>query len=608
MHTNFRSLRLFALLAQLLWASIAFTQYPATEDRSDEPSSEESQQDERRVSRIGDTSTEDWQPGLTAPGLPSAASEQPESFHLPDPEQRAYLDSLLSKLAARPGNREALAELEALLEDVLGQAHRQGDAENLPAMRGLLGVIQNVNPRKPGLSEALERLEALSRVESWLSQAHEALERQDLLQPDGDNALDWVRKILEVSPENDQAKVIMASIQQRLLDRALASAQDLDFETAEEWLYEASLLGEPQELVDQAATEIARFRQAEVSRIELRVLKAIEEGEFDLAEFVLIDLIALTGNGPRVSQLREEIRMARVYGQYEPGQVIQDPFVDGTGSAPAVVVIPPGSFQMGSPSDEEGRSGNEGPVHRVTIPHGFAMGLQEVTVGQFRLFVEANRYRTRAEERRRSRVYDEKSGRIADREFINWSHDYQGARAHDNAPVLHVTWHDAKAFVDWLSEKTGQAYRLPSEAEFEYVLRAGTTTRYWWGDGRPEVAVENLTGTDDVSPSGRAWTSGFRRYGDGYWGPAPGASFPPNPWGLHDMAGNVSEWVADCWHDTYALAPDDGSAWINPGCTRKVIRGGYWASAPDQSRSAARLSGGDQLSGPRVGFRVARDL
>lgn len=608
MHTIFRTLLPIAILLHLLCAGSALAQSSATEESFGEQQSADKPPEERRVNRIGESTAEEWKPGLTAPVLPSGSSRQSETFELPDPTQNAYLDSLLSRLAARPGNREALADLESLLDDVLEQAHQQGNAENLPAMRRLLGVVQNVNPRKAGLSAALERLEALSRVESWLGQAHEALGRDALLQPAGNNALEWARKVLQVSPENEQARIVIRAVQQRLVDRALTAAEDLDFEASEEWLYEASLLSESLDLVEQASAEITRFRQAEASRIEMQVIDAIDDGEFDLAEFVLIDLIALIGNAPRVSELREELRTARVYGQYEPGQVIQDSFIDGSGSAPAVVVIQPGSFLMGSAPSEEGRSENEGPVHRVTIPHGFAMGLQEVTVGQFRSFVESSRYRTQAEQQRRSRIYDEKTGRISEREHINWSHDHEGQRAEDNAPVLHVTWRDAKAFVDWLSERTGKSYRLPSEAEFEYVLRAGTVTRYWWGDQRPEVAVENLTGTEDVSPSGRVWTTGFRRYGDGYWGPAPGASFPPNPWGLHDMAGNVSEWVEDCWHDTYVLAPDDGSAWVNPGCTRKVIRGGYWASAPDQSRSAARLSGGDQLSGPRVGIRIARDL
>ena len=141
------------------------------------------------------------------------------------------------------------------------------------------------------------------------------------------------------------------------------------------------------------------------------------------------------------------------------------------------------------------------------------------------------------------------------------------------------------------------------------TIRAGSTTQYWWGDGkRPKDLFENMTGSGDESVSGRTWSSHFRSYSDGYWGPAPGAAFQANSNGLFDMAGNISEWVQDCWHSNYVRAPEDGSAWENPGCDRRVVRGGYWASAPEQARSAARLSAEPELRGPQVGIRVARDL
>jgi formylglycine-generating enzyme required for sulfatase activity len=263
---------------------------------------------------------------------------------------------------------------------------------------------------------------------------------------------------------------------------------------------------------------------------------------------------------------------------------------------------------MGSPESESDRSENEGPQHRVTLERGFALGLHEVTVAQFRQFVKESRYRTQAETVGNSRVYDEQSARIASRDNVTWAHDYQGKPARDSDPVIHVDWYDSQAYADWLSDQTGKQYRLPTEAEFEYAIRAGSVTQYWWGDDRPEQLVENLTGSEDESTSGRRWTSGFRRYDDGYWGPAPVASFMKNSLGMFDLAGNVSEWVEDCWHQTYSQAPADGTAWVNPGCQRRVVRGGYWAGATDQARSAARLSAAANLHGPRVGIRIARDL
>ncbi|MDH3939941.1 MAG: formylglycine-generating enzyme family protein, partial [Xanthomonadales bacterium] len=163
-------------------------------------------------------------------------------------------------------------------------------------------------------------------------------------------------------------------------------------------------------------------------------------------------------------------------------------------------------------------------------------------------------------------------------------------------------------YVQWLARGTGKAYRLPTEAEFEYALRGGQKTRYWWGDDSPSSLVENLTGEHDLSRGRRQWSTYFEDYEDNYWGPAPVGSFGANPFGLHDIAGNVGEWVRDCWHDTYLRAPADGSAWLNPGCKLRIIRGGFWASSPDQARAAYRLSAKPDRRDARVGFRIARDL
>ncbi|MGP1665310.1 MAG: formylglycine-generating enzyme family protein, partial [Rhodanobacter sp.] len=205
-------------------------------------------------------------------------------------------------------------------------------------------------------------------------------------------------------------------------------------------------------------------------------------------------------------------------------------------------------------------------------------------------------------------VYDERSGVLRDDSNASWQDDYAGHKAAADLPVVNVSWGDAQAYVKWLSERTGKAYRLPSEAEFEYALRGGTTTRYWWGDGVPGRAVENLTGSGDRSASGRRWSHSFRGYRDGYWGPAPVMKFSPNPFGLYDINGNVSSWVADCWHDSYVHAPTDGSAWLNPGCNAHVVRGGSWGSSPEQDRSAYRQGANGDVRSGRVGFRVVREL
>jgi formylglycine-generating enzyme required for sulfatase activity len=173
---------------------------------------------------------------------------------------------------------------------------------------------------------------------------------------------------------------------------------------------------------------------------------------------------------------------------------------------------------------------------------------------------------------------------------------------------VHVSWSDAVAYTRWLSAQTGQRYRLPSEAEFEYVLRAGSQALYPWGGGTPQVIVGNLTGSGDLSRSGRRWSNAIPGYRDAYWGPAPVRNFPVEPFGTFDMIGNVAEWTLDCWHDSYQRAPDDGSAWVNPGCPRRVARGASWSSALDFARSAARQAMHEDTTSARLGFRVVREL
>ena len=162
------------------------------------------------------------------------------------------------------------------------------------------------------------------------------------------------------------------------------------------------------------------------------------------------------------------------------------------------------------------------------------------------------------------------------------------AGAAGRRPVINVDWEDAKSFVAWLSVQTGQSYRLLSEAEWEYACRAGTTTRYWWGD---EITPENANYGRNVGK-----TTEVGRY-------------PANPFGLYDMHGNVWEWVEDCWNDSYrGRRPDDGSTWTTGDCGRRVLRGGSWNDDPEDLRSAFRGRIARRQPVRIIGFRVARTL
>ena len=239
---------------------------------------------------------------------------------------------------------------------------------------------------------------------------------------------------------------------------------------------------------------------------------------------------------------------------------------------PEMVVVPAGSFLMGSPGTEEGRFDEEGPVHQVTIDAPFAVGVYEVTFAEWDACAS--------------------SGGCGERQPLDngWG---RGRR-----PVINVSWDDAKSYVQWLSSRTGQRYRLLSESEWEYMARAGTQTPFHMG-GTISTDQANYRG-DYGYGSGRE--GGYRGQ------PVPAGSFPPNAWGLHDVHGNVWEWVEDCWNGSYAGAPTDGGAWERGDCSRRVCRGGAWGVGPRHLRSAGRFRDAAGSRDSLGGFRVARTL
>ena len=291
---------------------------------------------------------------------------------------------------------------------------------------------------------------------------------------------------------------------------------------------------------------------------------------------------------------------------------------------PKMILVPQGEFIMGSSWDEPGRYPDEGPQHKVVFKKPFFMAATPVTVAQFRHFVDASGYITEAEKNRFTLIRNPINGDWEETEGKNWRHDNRGNISQDNNPVVHVSWHDAKAYINWLSKQTGRKVRLPSEAEMEYANRAGSTTRYWWGNDTPQSPVANLKGEHDVPENDLTWYPTpkerqfaydhgytpflFENYGDNYWGISPVASFAANPFGLYDTSGNVWEWAEDCWHGSYHGAPEDGSAWIKNGaCEYRVVRGGSYYCFPRHVRSANRWKLQQNYTGMYVGFRVVAD-
>ena len=227
---------------------------------------------------------------------------------------------------------------------------------------------------------------------------------------------------------------------------------------------------------------------------------------------------------------------------------------------PELVVVPAGSYAMGS---EEGDQ-SEQPRHRVNIDRPFAIGRYEVTLAQWKACVDDG--------------------------GCKYMPDKDGMAPHK--PVFNVSWVDAQQYVDWLSKKTGKDYRLPSEAEWEYAARAGTSTSYWWGDSIG-------TGNANCNKCGGEWDR---------VAPAEVDAHAPNPFGIYGMNGGVWEWSSDCWFDDHKGAPADGSVRDKPNCRSRVLRGGSWRNDASYARSASRFTYDHDVRYVLNGFRVARSV
>lgn len=536
------------------------------------------------------------------------ARSQEEKGALFEPKDGSAIALYREVLAAAPNNVEAEAALERIggaLRDWALAAVERGDEA---AAQRYLAVYADLPHSDEELAVLRDRVKTLHQIVPMLARAAELMKAGHATEPAAASALSTYREVLALDPGNRLADAGLAVIEREYLDRALAQAAQDDFAGADAILATASSIRPGSQALLETRARIDGIRRQRAETVLAQARTALDSGNADLAEELAKKAQSISPDLAGLDKFNQSLRNARLYASMTPGQVVRDRFLDIAGSAPPLVVIPTGEFVMGSPADEAGHADNEEPQRRVRIEVGFALGQTEVTVGQFREFVRATRYVTDAERIGASAVYEESTGRIAERRGVTWQNDYAGERAAENLPVVNVSWNDARAYAEWLSQRTGKRYRLPSEAEFEYALRAGSTTRYPWGEGNPDKPVGNFTGEGDRSPSKRSWSSAFPRYSDGYWGPAPVKSFPPDAFGLYDMEGNVSEWVEDCWHDNYVRAPRDSGAWVNPGCERHVVRGGSWGSDPDQVRSAFRLAANADTRSARVGFRVARDL
>ena len=341
-------------------------------------------------------------------------------------------------------------------------------------------------------------------------------------------------------------------------------------EMAEYWI--ASRPRGAPEPTDDIRKFVAASRQS--ARSEQRLRRTVLGSIFTLMTVVILGLVGWINQAYIVAQWRwwtvgrpyakSQVWPHVLNGAQEQALKPGDSFRECAKDCPKMVVVPAGSFAMGSPATEKGRNTNEGPQHSVTIAKPFAVSKFEVTFADWDACVSVGGC---------PQVNDSGFGR--------------GTR-----PVINVSWDDAQRYAAWFSEMTGQTYRLLTEAEWEYATRAGSTTAYFWGD---EIGKGNA----NCSGCGSQWDDRQT---------SPVESFKPNAFGLHDMAGNVWQWVQDCYHDDYNGAPTDGSAWTSGDCNRRVVRAGSWFFKPQDLRSANRNRNATGARNYHFGFRLGRTL
>jgi formylglycine-generating enzyme required for sulfatase activity len=291
---------------------------------------------------------------------------------------------------------------------------------------------------------------------------------------------------------------------------------------------------------------------------------------------------------PRVPQRQQPSEAWRIMRWRSRHWAHREPLAEGV--ALTMLRIPAGSFEMGAPETEAGSSESERPVHRVTLGQ-FLLGQTPITQAQWREVAAWERLEHDDGELWPESLDPEPVAKLKE------SERFQG----EQRPVVNVSWHDAMAFCQRLWLRTGKKYTLPSEAQWEYACRAGTTTPFHWG-ATISTKLANYAGT--------------KVYGDGENGEfrqqaTDVTTFPTNPWGLHDMHGNVWEWCADHWHDNYEGAPEDGRAWMEEGAKEKknetryrLLRGGSWFIHPADCRSACRFDALPDGRSNLIGFRV----
>ena len=485
--------------------------------------------------------------------------------------------------------------------DISNLAISESDTDNLTFA---ISRLKTLNSNHAEILNLEEKLSTIKTINEIYPKGLQFLAEGNVINADNNDAWHIAKRSFMLDTENPNSIELVRKVEDFLVAEALLAAEEIDFQLANSSLEQLEMLNPESENILPTKQRITDLKKQRLLWLKQQTESAIDTANLQRAEQMYEQLLMLGVDDEQFAEYNSEIQRIRIFGRYKPLDNFADFYKNS--ETPEMVVMPTGSFLMGN---AQGLN-NEQPLHRVDIQYGFAVSKNEISVKDFRLFIKDTNYVTDAEKNKSSKIYDLKTGRLKNKSKITWERDYLGKKSKDDLPVIHISWNDALAYSQWLANKTGKNYRLLSESEFEYILRANTTSIFPWGDGNPTEIIENLTGKQDKSKGviRSKWEKGFENYNDKHWGPAPVGSFVANSFGLNDTAGNVMEWVMDCWHDSYVRAPVDGTAWFNPGCENHVIRGGAWSSAKEEFSSSNRSTAKSNFTDARVGFRIALTL
>ena len=410
--------------------------------------------------------------------VPAAARETPESPEIAallaradkalqdnqlvggkDSAAALYAQALKDKPDSRraaAGVDEVHARLVASVEDALAAGDADAAAQALLALRQLPGAEADVQRLQ-------QSLKSLQEVRPLLAQAATLLRQGKTLQPADGNALAVYRQVMDIDPGNTVAQQGIEHIQRQVLDAALGAVARDDFAGADKALAQAAEIAPGTQALQDTRGRVEGIRRQRAVSVLAQARSALDAGNLQLAAQLRQQALTISPDVPGLDDFDQRMSNARLYSSYKPGQVFSDRYLDIAGQGPAMVVIPTGSFMMGSPDNERGHEASESPQHEVAIATGFALGRSEVSVAQFREFVRASGYVPDSTRLGGASVYDGASGVMRDDSRASWEDDYAGRPAGATDPVVNVSWNDAHAYAEWLSRRTGKNYRLPSE-------------------------------------------------------------------------------------------------------------------------------------------------